>query len=258
MTLFSLMYHDVVEGTDYDASGFPGGDAALYKLERTQFAEHLRSIAAQVGGPPVPNALNVAGPGHRFVLTFDDGGAGASEAARMLEELDWRGHFFVTAKYIDQAAFLDRKQIKDLHRRGHVIGSHSFSHPLRMSHCTRNEMLDEWRTSVDVLSEITGEQVRIASVPGGYFSREVAETAAAAGIEVLFTSEPTAMSYRVDGCLVLGRYTIQRWTPPDVAAAIAVGRIAPRLQQQVFWGAKKVIKRLGGELYLKVRKLILG
>jgi peptidoglycan/xylan/chitin deacetylase (PgdA/CDA1 family) len=258
MTLFSLMYHDVVEGGDYDASGFPGGDAAVYKLERTQFAGHLQSIAAQVSGPPVPNALNIVEAGHGFVLTFDDGGVSAFETARLLEEFDWRGHFFVTAKYIDQAAFLDRKQIKDLHRRGHVIGSHSFSHPHRISHCTRNEMLDEWRTSVNVLSEITGEQVRTASVPGGYFSREVAETAAAAGIRVLFTSEPTAMSYQVDGCLVVGRYTIQRRTPSAVAAAIAVGRIAPRLQQQVFWGAKKVMKRLGGELYLKVRKLILG
>ena len=239
MTLFSLMYHDVVTGSDYDASGFPGGGAAVYKLERTQFAEHLRSIAAQVGTPPVPNALNFAEAGHRFVLTFDDGGAGAFEAARTLEEFDWRGHFFVTAQYVDHAAFLDRTQIKELHRRGHVIGSHSFSHPLAMSHCSRNEMLDEWCTSVDVLSAITGEQVRVASVPGGYFSREVAETAAAAGIKALFTSEPTAMSYRVDGCLILGRYTIKRWMTPDVAASIAVGKIAPRLRQQLFWGAKK-------------------
>src|SRR6266850_4207286 len=100
--LFALTYHDVVEGSDYDSSGFPGSDAAVYKLERTQFAVHLRSIAAQVGGPPVPNALNVAEARHRFVLTFDDGGVSALEVARTLEEFDWRGHFFVTAKYIDQ------------------------------------------------------------------------------------------------------------------------------------------------------------
>jgi hypothetical protein len=99
--------------------------------------------------------------------------------------------------------------------------------------------------------------VTVASVPGGHYSRRVARAAALAGIEVLFTSEPTASCYFVGRCLVLGRYTINQATSPSQAAAIASGRVAPRLRQLLFWNAKKMTKAVGGEYYLKVRKSLL-
>ncbi len=41
MRLVALMYHDVVPAGAEDSSGFPGPDAALYKLDRQAFARHL-------------------------------------------------------------------------------------------------------------------------------------------------------------------------------------------------------------------------
>jgi hypothetical protein len=99
--------------------------------------------------------------------------------------------------------------------------------------------------------------VKVASVPDGYYSRKVSETAAAAGIEVLFTSEATAAASLLDGCLTLGRYFIQRHTPAIFSGAIAVGRIGPRWKQTVLWKGKKAVKFLAGESYIAVRRYLL-
>ena len=147
-------------------------------------------------------------------------------------------------------------QIRDLRKRGHVVGSHSCSHPERMSHYSWAQLIEEWAKSVKILSDILGEQVSTASVPGGYYSRKVAETASAAGIKTLFNSEPVTTCQYVDGCLVLGRYTVYRGMPASDAAAMATGQKAPRLKQLLFWKVKGLGKRVGGESYLKIRKQI--
>ncbi|HEX8145425.1 MAG TPA: polysaccharide deacetylase family protein [Pyrinomonadaceae bacterium] len=260
MRAISIMYHDVVERGETQASGFPGPDAALYKLERGRFSAHLSAIAAaRADGPTRVFELSETPVRAPWLLTFDDGGVSAYTCvADMLEERGWRGHFLVTAGYIGKPAFLSREQIIELHRRGHVIGSHSSTHPMRMSYCSPRELQEEWRTSVETLSDILGQQVTVASVPGGYYSREVAEAAALSGIESLFTSEPVTKCVRVDGCLVLGRYTVQSQMMPERAAALACGQLSPRVRQLLFWNAKKITKSLGGRYYLKLRESLLS
>ena len=250
MRTISLMYHDVVSRDQRDSSGFPGADAALYKLTPGQFRNHIRSIgnAIQVKPQIAPDLKALPPNGTHLFITFDDGGRSAfTTVAGVLEEAGWRGHFFVTAGCVGQRSFMSREQIRELHRRGHVIGSHSLTHPVRMSRLSWNEMLEEWSASVSILSDIVGDRVRVASVPGGFYSKQVARAAAQCGIEVLFTSEPITSVKSVDGCAVLGRYVIKRWTKPGTAAAIAAGRIPPRLAQTISWNAKKTIKALRGD-----------
>jgi len=103
-----------------------------------------------------------------------------------------------------------RIQIRELHARGHAVGSHSCSHPTRMALCKPAEPKREWTESVRVLAAILDSPVRIASVPGGYYLKSVAHEAAAAGIEVLFNSEPITRPQRVSGCLVVGRFSIRQ------------------------------------------------
>src|SRR5215471_16767362 len=127
-----------------------------------------------------------------------------------------------------------------------------------MVSCSRKQLSREWRDSIATLSNIVGEQVGTASVPGGYHSRKVAEEAAEAGIRVLFTSEPHTRSQSVNGCLVLGRYTIQRGVKPSTASAIATRKIRPRYSQFAYWNAKKVAKAIGGNCWLEMRRWILA
>lgn len=239
----ALMYHDVVAAGEEDRSGFPGRDAALYKVTPELFAAHLDAIDQS---PPA------------LVITFDDGGISAMQSADILESRGHRGHFFVTANYIGTRGFVGESGIRDLARRGHVIGSHSCSHPLRMGHCSWPQLIEEWTRSCAILGDILGEQVREASVPGGDFAPQVADAAAKAGIARLFTSEPTADARHAFGVTLLGRYTIQRWTAAETAAALARGEWLAGARQAMVWSAKKMTKRLGGERYLQIRKLLLG
>lgn len=98
--------------------------------------------------------------------------------------------------------------------------------------------------------------VKVASVPGGYYSRRVA-AAVAAGIETLFTSEPTARVRAVNGCRVLGRYTVQRGMSAEWPAGFAAGKLVPRLRKAHLWKAKVLVKTLAGLLYLRLRAAIL-
>jgi hypothetical protein len=152
---------------------------------------------------------------------------------------------------------VDRHQIRDLRQCGHVIGSHSRTHPERISHLGWDALIREWADSCAELSDIIGERVSVASVPGGYYSRRVARAAAAAGIDVLFTSEPTGLISLVDGCLIFGRYSVRRHTHPHTIGALSAGVAWPRQQQAAMWLAKKAIKRMMGPWYGAIRRTLL-
>jgi peptidoglycan/xylan/chitin deacetylase (PgdA/CDA1 family) len=260
MRALAIMYHDVVEDAAYDSSGFPGEGANIYKLRRQDFARQLDAIRAAVPAGTVSliaRRRELAGPPPVF-LTFDDGGGSFhAPIAGMLEQLGWRGHFFITTSRIGTPGFLGEAQLRDLHRRGHVIGSHSHTHPTRMAALAPDRMESEWHESLTRLADILGEPIKVASVPGGYYSRMVGRTAAAAGIEVLFNSEPTAAAGLTDGCLVLGRYVVKRGMGPQWAAGFAAGRLVPRFRQAALWKVKRVAKALGGGAYLKARQAVL-
>jgi peptidoglycan/xylan/chitin deacetylase (PgdA/CDA1 family) len=255
-----LLYHDVIDGADWDSSGFSGPGTAKYKLSRPEFEAHLAAIANVRDTPSstaheLANASAVKLP---FLLTFDDGGeSAATRVVDLLEKYGWLGHFFITAGQINRKSFMNAGQIRFLRGKGHVIGSHSFSHPVRMSHCSSDELTDEWTRSIQMLSDILGEQVDTASVPGGYYSKRVGETAAAAGVRVLFNSEPTTAVHTVLGCLVVGRYNIFRGTPPSVSGDLVSLKSATRSRQWFYWNLKKVAKKAAGRPYLAARQWLL-
>jgi Polysaccharide deacetylase len=246
-----LMYHDVVAAGAEDSSGFPGRDAALYKVTPEVFEAHVAAIRDYLDSSTLPASMAP-------VITFDDGGVSAMVAADVLERHDFRGHFFITVNYLGTSGFLADRDVRELRRRGHAIGSHSCSHPLRMGRCSWNQLREEWTRSRATLADIVGEHVPAASVPGGDFTPAVAEAAAAAGFTRLFTSEPVLASRFRHGLTIQGRFAIQKWTSPRRATALASGAWLPCALQAVVWNAKKIGKRLGGDRYLQLRKLIIG
>src|SRR5258707_1729352 len=182
----TLLYHDVVDRGADDSSGFPGAGAARYKLTPAEFRDHVQAVRGVLQTPPctVHELRPDEDTSARGLFTFDDGGRSAcTPIADLLDECGWRGHFFITADYLDTPTFVTPAQVRDLHKRGHVIGSHSCSHPRRMSSCTWEELAGEWRRSCAMLADILGEPVKTASVPGGFYSRRVGEAAAHIGIQ---------------------------------------------------------------------------
>ena len=257
MRTLALLYHDVVSDNRFELSGFQSPDADIYKFGLTEFECHLESIAA-AGGKPVTIFDQSPDSVRRLLLTFDDGGASALDTADRLERHGWRGHFLVTTDFIGTPEFVSESQIRELRRRGHIVGSHSCSHPLRMSACSPEQLDREWQNSIRRLSDIVGERLTIASIPGGYYSREVAAAASRAGIRVLFTSEPVTQSHTVGECLVVGRFGVQQGVSREWVADVVSGSALPRWQRYVFWNSKKMLKKMGGESWLELRRRILA
>lgn len=259
VNVVALEYHDVVREGAWDESGFPGAAAATYKMSVARFEEHLRAL--HDSGRTILTNLAVSSPseGHPPVmLTFDDGGSGYMTAADLLEQRGWRGCLFMTTGCIGKPGFLDASQLRALHQRGHVVGTHSRSHPVRLAALSQPAILDEWRMSVEDLQDVLGAAVRVGSVPGGYHSLAVAESAAAAGLTTLFTSEPESKVAWINGCAVIGRYTLRRDHRGAYAASLVGAVPTARAAQWLQWNAKKLVKTIGGSAYLRVRDRILG
>ena len=256
----SLMYHDVIDPRDSDSSGFPGRIPARYKIDPPLFERHLDAIAATGRAPGSAISLRSTPKRHGdrpLFLTFDDGGASAMQIAESLSRRNWPGHFFVPVDYVGKPGFLDEGQIVELARQGHIVGTHSSSHPIPISGLPEEQILEEWQRSVSVLKEIIGRSVVTGSVPGGYCSPGVAQAAAACGITVLFTSEPIPTVRELDGCLLLGRYAILAGTTAETAAGLARGDLMLRLRQRVSWKARGLAKFVLGDAYRTLRARLL-
>ena len=116
----------------------------------------------------------------------------------------------------------------------------------------------EWEGSVRRLSEIAQAPITTASVPFGFYARNVAVEAAKAGIHTLFTSEPVTSVQLVEGCTVLGRFPVKQGVSGDWVRSVVAGDPLPRWKQYLWWNCKKPLKAIGGEAWLTARRKILA
>lgn len=206
----SFGYHEVTD--DPAASGFQRPAAVPFKLTCSAFRRHLDAIAKE-RIPELITAVDPGDPRQHLVLTFDDGGQSGMYAADELARRGWRGHFFVVTSRIGTAGFLTASDIRQLNRDGHIVGSHTHTHPNFFRELAWDRMSDEWRISTDCLAQLLGQPVRSASIPGGDLSDRVVWSAMESGVEFLFTSEPTTQPVRIDATWVLGRFIPKVNTP---------------------------------------------
>jgi peptidoglycan/xylan/chitin deacetylase (PgdA/CDA1 family) len=244
MDTVSLLFHDIYE-SDPRESGFASDAADRYKLPLSAFEAHLAAIASVEDVP--------------LVITVDDGGVSYyTKLADRLEAHGWRGYCFVSTDQIGSRGFLDAAQIRELDARGHVIGSHSASHPTRFSACSAGQMREEWTRSRQVLEDIVGHDVTVASVPGGYYSKAVGRSARDAGLKLLFNSEPVTARTEESGCTIAGRFTIRRGDAPETSRRLLLPRSWARWGAWARWNAKGLVKPLLGPAYMRVADLVAG
>lgn len=254
----SLLFHDVFV-SDAGESGFNSAAADRYKLSVREFEAQLGPGAIGATGAMGAKGATGAGAIGAARLTFDDGGVSFyTVVADRLEARGVRAHCFVTTDFIGQSGFLDAAQIRELDTRGHVIGTHSVSHPARFSTLDRADMLREWVESRKVLEDILGHAVTTGSVPGGYFSKDVGRAAAEAGLCLLFNSEPVRSVRTIDGCTIAGRFTIRGGAPPDLTRRLVHGAPWTRSKEWAAWNAKGLVKPLLGSSYPRVVDWIYG
>ncbi|MCS7233344.1 MAG: polysaccharide deacetylase family protein [Synergistetes bacterium] len=97
-------------------------------------------------------------------LTFDDGPISpyTTEIAKMLEKEGAKGTFFLVGKKVT----IHGDIVKELNKRGHTIGNHTFNHN-RFSEESLEESLEDLLKAEVVLAEKIGYFTRIYRPPGG-------------------------------------------------------------------------------------------
>ena len=243
MGKINLMYHDITSQTG-SLSGFYEDDTIiLYNTDCTLFEQQLV-------------ALQKEGVNENVIFTFDDGGVSLYElAAPLLERYGQKGVFFVPTAYIGTSGFMSEEQIKDLHKRGHIIGSHSHTHPSNIASLKYEQILSEWKISLDVLYGIIGEKIDVASIPNGYSSPNVIRAAQEAGISTLYTSEPTDCIKIKNNIAMLGRYVILCNSTADSALKIVENK-GHRYLLHSKWKVLEIIKSILGPSYEVIKQKI--
>lgn len=250
MDATALTYHDVLDGSP---SGRPGPTAARYKLDRARFAAHLDAVARH-GRPAL---LPAAGEG-ATLLTFDDGGASAlTSIAPLLESHGFRGHFFVITGSLGGPAFLDDEGVRELAARGHLVGSHTETHP-DLRGLDDAALRREWADSRERLEEVLGGPVSVGSVPYGLLDDRVVRAAADAGYRVLFTSDPRTAPVERNGVVLRGRFGVVAGTSARHVAALCRGSRVAIARERIRWGGHRAATRTLGPAYAELRRRLLA
>jgi peptidoglycan/xylan/chitin deacetylase (PgdA/CDA1 family) len=238
------MYHCVFDKSVKD-TGFQNIGSEIYKVSMHDFEQQLRMISDECKKE-----------GKKVVFTFDDGGISFFNIiAPMLEKYGVKGIFFISTNYIDTEGFLTKKQIKELNKRGHIIASHSHTHPVDMSRLSNDEIFNEWKTSIDILSAIIGEKVEYASIPNGYSNKEILDAAHKNGIRYLYTSKPTISVSKFKEMVCIGRYAIQNSMSNEYVLSIISNEV---IRKKIFlrWFVLETAKAVLGSSYAKIKNLL--
>ena len=234
-----LMYHDIVTNED-KSSGFQNESAFQYKVVESAFEEQVKALQ-----------------GKDVVFTFDDGGESfLTKAAPLLEQYGFKGVFFISTKYIGTPGFLTKDQVKELAERGHVIGSHSHTHPEIFTKLSKEEIHEEWQKSFEILRDILGEKDLPMSIPNGYASKSIMEEAIKCRFSDIYTSQPTTKIKLFQKHNVIGRYVVHdNMTTEDVLRI--VNSKSYRLKMALKWQILNVVKGVLGESYDKLKAKIM-
>ncbi|MFC7840794.1 polysaccharide deacetylase family protein [Streptomyces sp. NPDC057382] len=126
--------------------------------------------------------LRVSGRGRTMVLTFDDGPDPryTPHILDTLAEYDVRAMFFVCG----EMAVDNKKLLARMSDEGHVVGNHTWSHPL-LTRLTRRQIRSEMERTSDVVADVCGERPEWFRAPYGAWNCAAFQLGAELGMEPL-------------------------------------------------------------------------
>ncbi|MFF5476017.1 polysaccharide deacetylase family protein [Streptomyces sp. NPDC012935] len=126
--------------------------------------------------------LRVSGRGRTMVLTFDDGPDPryTPHILDTLREYDVRAMFFVCGEMVAANGDLVARMADE----GHVVGNHTWSHPL-LTGLGRRRIREEMERTSDVIEETYGERPAWFRAPYGAWNRTAFRLGAELGMEPL-------------------------------------------------------------------------
>ncbi|MEU8752715.1 polysaccharide deacetylase family protein [Streptomyces chartreusis] len=126
--------------------------------------------------------LQVNGRGRRMVLTFDDGPDAryTPHILDTLREYDIRAMFFVCGEMVAENGDLVARMADE----GHVVGNHTWSHPL-LTRLSRRAIRSEMERTSDVVEDSCGERPVWFRAPYGAWNRAAFQLGAELGMDPL-------------------------------------------------------------------------
>lgn len=126
--------------------------------------------------------LQVSGRGRTMVLTFDDGPDPryTPDILDTLRSYDVRAMFFVCG----EMASCNQDLLARMADEGHVVGNHTWSHPL-LTRLSRSRIRDEMERTCDVIEEAYGDRPEWFRAPYGAWNRAAFQLGAELGMEPL-------------------------------------------------------------------------
>ncbi|GAA2386213.1 polysaccharide deacetylase family protein [Streptomyces coeruleofuscus] len=126
--------------------------------------------------------LRVSGRGRTMVLTFDDGPDPryTPDILDTLAEYDVRAMFFVCG----EMAADNKELLARMADEGHVVGNHTWSHPL-LTRLTRRQIRSQMERTSDVIEDAYGERPEWFRAPYGAWNRAAFQLGAELGMEPL-------------------------------------------------------------------------
>jgi peptidoglycan/xylan/chitin deacetylase (PgdA/CDA1 family) len=124
--------------------------------------------------------LRISGRGRHMMLTFDDG-PNPDYTPHILDTLakyDVRAMFFLCGECVVE----NRELVARMAEEGHVVGNHTWTHPL-LTALSRREIRDEMASTSDAIEDTYGERPQWFRAPYGAWNRAAFELGAAMGME---------------------------------------------------------------------------
>ncbi len=156
------MLHDFEESR---RRGLQTSNDSRYLLKLSSFKEAVH-LAIDEGIQFDLIAQNVEND-NKVRITQDDGGGSSLLLANFLSNLGIRCTFFIATDYIGQPSFLTPSEIRWLRSLGHMVGSHSHSHPNPFCLLDDRQLDYEVQKSQQILEDILMEKIKKFSIPGG-------------------------------------------------------------------------------------------
>jgi peptidoglycan/xylan/chitin deacetylase (PgdA/CDA1 family) len=103
----------------------------------------------------------------KIAYSFDDGGENDLKVAGILEKYGLSATFYIVVDWIGKQGYLTWNQVKELEKRGHMIGSHSMTHPQDLKMVFDEQLHYEIYNSKDMIETVLGHRIDSFSYPRG-------------------------------------------------------------------------------------------
>ena len=192
---FEMSYQNMLTHGKFDPS-LMIGSSIPYEGDSEEFRQY-RIYRGNENSPYVGLLINVAWGGEELSKMLD-----------ILDEHNVAASIFFEGKY----ANVNHDLVLDVFNRGHIVGNHSYSHPVDWLTFSYDGFEEEIIRTNEVLSSVIGEEIIFFAPPGGAFTDDTIRAAYDQGMYTILWSADT-IDWRGEPANVLTQRIMRRISP---------------------------------------------